>query len=452
MKTQFNVSRMSKQTTAAHRGHHRDNILTASRHSRRKQQRTKYTYDPAGKRLTELVGGTTATSTYNALNQLDTTANAAINSRTNEWDAQGRLTALNQGNLRTEFAYDGFSRLASIRQLQKGSQVSFRRFDWSDDRICEERDMSGTNITKRFYPQGVVLETGTNAGAYYYTRDHLGSVRELTDNAGNVRARYTYDPYGRRTKISGDVDADFGFDGMFWSSEASLALTHFRAYDPNLGRWLSRDPLEFAEMTEHPNLYVYARNDPLNLTDRSGLAPSPLIQKEFWGWDGNQLQNFDNLAAFKHRNDSIQGTGDIQEVEGAEEIQEVESVNEFQEMNWAEADELFQYIEDGQFRAGGEIMEVMQDEEIAQLTQEAVLEKAPTPGLMQNLEEFAPIRKFPGFSGAVSEVAGAGLTILTMTDCNTANGILGLVRQGKGGMLNVYEDRLRKQLQREGLW
>jgi len=66
------------------------------------------------------------------------------------------------------------------------------------------------------------------------------------------------------------VAADFGFAGMFWSSEASLALTHFRAYDPNLGRWLSRDPLRNAEMKEGPNLYAYVRDNPVNLTDPLG--------------------------------------------------------------------------------------------------------------------------------------------------------------------------------------
>jgi len=231
-----------------------------------------YSYDPAGNRLTELVGGATATSTYNALNQLNTTGNAAINFRTNEWDAQNRLTAINQGNLRTEFAYDGLSRLASIRQLQNGSQVSFRRFVWCKNHICEERDMSGTNIMKRFYPQGVALETGTNSGPYYYARDHLGSVHELTDAAGNVRARYSYDPFGRRTKINGDLDTDFGFAGMFWSAEANLHLARFRAYDSNLGRWLSRDPLKNAEIREGPNLYAYTGNEPVGNRDPSGLG------------------------------------------------------------------------------------------------------------------------------------------------------------------------------------
>lgn len=229
-----------------------------------------YGYDPAGNRLAEQIGATINSSTYNALNQLSTST-AAGASHTNEWDVANRLVAVNAGNQRTEFTYDGQSRVAGIRQLLNGAEVSHRLLVWNSGRICEERDTNGV-VTKRFFPQGIQFTTGTNAGVYYYTRDHLGSIRELTDSSGNVRARYTYDPFGRRTKVSGDVDADFGFAGMFWASEANLSLTHFRAYDPELGRWLSRDPLGKAEMREGPNLYAYVGNEPINRSDSQGLC------------------------------------------------------------------------------------------------------------------------------------------------------------------------------------
>jgi RHS repeat-associated protein len=228
-----------------------------------------YSYDPAANRLTEQVSSSNYTATYNALNQISTSTSGVT--RTNEWDAQDRLVAVNIGNQRTEFTYDGLSRRVSIRHLTNGVEVTFRRFVWCDGEICEERNAAGS-VTKRFFPQGMKVETGPNAGNYFYTRDHLGSIRELTDSAGNVRVRYAYDPYGRRTKLSGDMEADFGFAGMFWSGQASLSLTRFRAYDAELGRWLSRDPLPEAEMLQGPNLYAYVGNNPNNLVDPLGLA------------------------------------------------------------------------------------------------------------------------------------------------------------------------------------
>ena len=50
-----------------------------------------------------------------------------------------------------------------------------------------------------------------------------------------MRARYAYDPYGRRTRLTGDVEADFGFAGMFWASATGLYLTRFRFYDADFG-------------------------------------------------------------------------------------------------------------------------------------------------------------------------------------------------------------------------
>jgi RHS repeat-associated protein len=229
-----------------------------------------YRYDPAGNRLSEQVGATNHASTYNALNQISTST-APGTSRTNEWDGENRLTAVIEGNQRTEFTYDGYGRRVAIRQLLNGTEVSHRRFIWCGTEICEERDAAGT-VTKRFFPQGVKLEAGPMIGTYFYTRDHLGSIRELTDAGGNVRTRYAYDPYGRRTKLTGDVEADFGFAGMFWTPEAGLSLTLFRAYDAGLGRWLSRDPLNRAELSEGPNLYAYVGNDPINEIDPLGLA------------------------------------------------------------------------------------------------------------------------------------------------------------------------------------
>jgi RHS repeat-associated protein len=229
-----------------------------------------YSYDPLGNRLTEQVGASNCAATYNALNQISTTT-APGASRTNEWDAKDRLVAVNVGNQRTEFAYDGMDRMVSIRQLTNSSEASYRRFVWCDNGICEERDAAGA-VTKRFFEQGMRLETGPNLGSYFYTRDHLGTVRELIDVSGQVRSFYAYEPYGRRVQKMGEIKTDFGFAGMFEIAEAGLTGTRFRNYDSGLGRWLSRDPLDDAEIEQGANLYAYVRNNPVNVIDPMGLC------------------------------------------------------------------------------------------------------------------------------------------------------------------------------------
>ncbi len=77
--------------------------------------------------------------------------------------------------------------------------------------MCEEREANGANVVKRFFPQGEQRIGGSDAGPYFYTRDHLGSVRELTDESGAVRARYDYGVWGNRTKFFWVLDCEFGF-------------------------------------------------------------------------------------------------------------------------------------------------------------------------------------------------------------------------------------------------
>lgn len=365
-----------------------------------------YTYDPAANRLTEQIGVSNYVATYNGLNEIRSTTAPGI-TRTNEWDAEDRLVAVNVGNQRTEFTYDGLSRRVAIRKLLNGSEISHRRFVWCDDEICEERDAAGA-VTKRFFPQGMKMENGLNAGSYFYTRDHLGSIREMTDSSGNVRASYAYDPYGRRTKLAGNMEADFGFAGMFWSAEADLNLTQFRAYDPELCRWLSRDPLENAEMLEGPNLYSYVANDPINHSDPLGLMASEITA-------AGRL-----LVGGLHWTD----------------------------IEWAR----FWFLSGSK----GEIVEVVGFDPLTPerpISPRAVRPTRPTPARPPRLTRAisprpTPPARTPTFSSPINSFVTAGITILTMTDCNVVEGIFSLYRQGNGGMANKHADKLYKEIKK----
>jgi RHS repeat-associated protein len=221
------------------------------------------------------VNNNTATNRYNVAvtgsgsKTLVYDANGNLTSdgtRAFEWDPLNRLTAVTSGTHRSEFTYNGLNQHVKIVEKDNGAVTSTKQFAWcpGDAQPCEERDGSN-NVTKRYYPQGMQVGS-TN---YHYTRDHLGSVRELTDSSGTVQTRYDYDPYGRRTKVSGGVDADFGFTGHYYHQPSGLHLALYRAYDADLSRWISRDPIGERGGV---NLYGYVRNNPLNWIDPLGLA------------------------------------------------------------------------------------------------------------------------------------------------------------------------------------
>jgi RHS repeat-associated protein len=192
--------------------------------------------------------------------------------QTYQWDAKNELvgitysgSAIVSGITQTTFTYDGRGRRVSIVESSSGTVVSTKQHLWIGNSIAEERDASNT-VQKRFYAQGVQIA----GSAYFYTRDHLGSVRELVDGSGTIQARYDYDPYGRVTLIQGTNLADFQYAGYYEHQPSGLNLTNYRAYDPNTGKWINRDPL--AELGG-VNLYGYCANDPINQIDVFGLTP-----------------------------------------------------------------------------------------------------------------------------------------------------------------------------------
>ncbi|PTY01860.1 hypothetical protein DB347_25230 [Opitutaceae bacterium EW11] len=203
-------------------------------------------------------GGTARNLGYDlAGNEIDNGAG-----QTYTYDALNRLKTITRAGNVSEFVYNGFGQ--RVQEKLNGSLA--KQWIWDGgSQPAEERDASG-NVTKRFFGGMGEQIAGTN---YYYTRDHLGSVREMTDSSGAVRARYDYDPFGRQTKLSGDMDSDFGYANYMRDQASGLWRMKYRFYDPEIGRFISRDPI--AE-EGGLNLYAYVGNNPISLIDPLGLA------------------------------------------------------------------------------------------------------------------------------------------------------------------------------------
>jgi RHS repeat-associated protein len=219
-----------------------------------------------------VTGGVTNALTYDLNGNLTAVSNQQ-SLVSYQWDAANRLVAI-YSNLTysSVFTYDGLGRRVRQTEISGTTTNSDHRMLWCGAQICEERDSTGATVTKRFFAQGEQIGGTT----YFFNRDHLGSVREMTDGSANIRARYSYDPWGRRTKVSGDLDADFGYTGHYYHPPSGLHLALYRAFSAELGRWISRDPIyEMGGL----NLYAYVQNNPVDEADPLGegdtSAPPP---------------------------------------------------------------------------------------------------------------------------------------------------------------------------------
>ena len=212
--------------------------------------------------------GTSKTFTFDANGNL--TSDGA---RSFEWDARNQLSAIVVGTQRTEFTYDGTQRRVRTVVLNDNSVASDTRTVWCLFSLCEERSGS---VVRRIFSHA----EQNNSVATFVTTDHQGSIRDLTNSAGNLLQHVAFDAWG--TMMLGSVQT--GYTGHAYEPSAGVWLTHYRAYDPKLSRWLSTDPLEHVRavngvpISDGANLYQYVRNQPVSLSDESGLAVAlPLV-------------------------------------------------------------------------------------------------------------------------------------------------------------------------------
>jgi RHS repeat-associated protein len=110
---------------------------------------------------------------------------------------------------------------------------------------------------------------GTNLTHAFYHADGNGNITSLIDDHQNIRASYKYDPFGNTISQSGDLaDANvYRFSSKEIHVNSGLYYYGYRFYDPNLQRWINRDPIEERGGI---NLYTYVINSPISTIDPYG--------------------------------------------------------------------------------------------------------------------------------------------------------------------------------------
>jgi RHS repeat-associated protein len=253
-----------------------------------------------------------------AFSALLTGGNAAIY-RQYTWDAENRLIRVEPGgtpqtnNLKVEFQYDYRGRRIEKKVWTYNAGWSLTehlKFIWGgagdgpDDGwlLLLELDGASADAVLRRYTWGLDvaglagrmnslaaaggiggLLAVQDAGAsqdYVYFHDALGSVGQVLDLAAPtagaaMAAKYEYDPYGNQTGVAGGYDQPFRFSGKYHDAETGLGYWGYRYYNPVLGRWINRDPLEEAGGV---NLYAYCANEPAAMYDALGLS-TPLWKR-----------------------------------------------------------------------------------------------------------------------------------------------------------------------------
>jgi RHS repeat-associated protein len=95
---------------------------------------------------------------------------------------------------------------------------------------------------------------------------------------GTLVSTFVYDPYGNLLSSTGSVANPWRFAGGYFDSSTGLYKFGTRYYNPGFGRWSQQDPLR-GQLNDPTSLnrYVYAGDDPVNVTDPSGKLVMPCL-------------------------------------------------------------------------------------------------------------------------------------------------------------------------------
>jgi RHS repeat-associated protein len=204
------------------------------------------------------------------------------------YDEENRLTQIQRRSdlaVVGQYIYDAINRRV-MTVPNAGLSANTNRYYYDGSRMVEEHKGQNNVLTYTYgnYVDEVLTMSQSLSGeTYYYHPNALWNVQALSDQTGAVTERYTYDAYGAVTVLDATfipqalnawgtphspVLNKFLFTGRELDEESGLYFYRARHYDAYKGRFLQRDPLDYADDL---NLYEYVDGRPEYATDPYGL-------------------------------------------------------------------------------------------------------------------------------------------------------------------------------------
>ena len=133
----------------------------------------------------------------------------------------------------------------------------------------------GSWIRGEIYAGGHHIGSYADATTYFTHSDWLGTQRARTQMDGGLHEWCTNLPFGDAQSCSGSDPSPRHFTGKERDSESGLDNFGARYNASSLGRFMTPDPIFITKKRirdpQQWNLYSYVRNNPINLTDPTGL-------------------------------------------------------------------------------------------------------------------------------------------------------------------------------------
>ena len=188
-------------------------------------------------------------------------------------------TAPNTGtSINASYLYDG--NMKRVKSVVNGKTI-YNVYDASG-KLVHVDEATDNKQTDYLHGMGQTLARIKNGEFTYLHPDHLGSPQVGTNEAGSIAFNEYYTPFGEALLNPAANDNQSGFTGHIKDKSTGLNYMQARYYDPNIGRFLSIDPVTFLD-TGNPgmfNRYAYTYNNPVNLVDPFGMKPTVKPKEE----------------------------------------------------------------------------------------------------------------------------------------------------------------------------
>jgi RHS repeat-associated protein len=162
----------------------------------------------------------------------------------------------------------------SAASERRADRMAVTQYVWDQDNILYETDGNdAVNAEYTYSPEqyGELISEHRNGETYTHYYDAQGSTLAMTDEAGHVTDRFTYNAWGEEVARIGTTETPWrwiGRVGYCFDGDRQFHAIRNRSYCPVVARWNSLDPLRVGITIRG---YEYTKNSPMNYTDASGL-------------------------------------------------------------------------------------------------------------------------------------------------------------------------------------
>ncbi|MDP2605719.1 MAG: RHS repeat-associated core domain-containing protein [Deltaproteobacteria bacterium] len=192
------------------------------------------------------------------------------------YNGSGLLVSARTAAGETRYGYDAFG-----RRIFKRSAGEVTRYAWAGQQLLSEVTTTEGKTTRRdylFFPERAYpLAMRIDGAVYYIHPGRLGEPLGVTDGKGEVVWRADYAAFGQARISVGKITQPWRLPGQYYDEETGLHYALMRYYNPELGRYLTMDPMRTDGGSL--NFYTYCDGDPLNRYDPTGgfIIPAILI-------------------------------------------------------------------------------------------------------------------------------------------------------------------------------